>query len=103
MTKYYGVELVVSETMRDLDLDGFEFQELDKVRVMGKEKPVMLYTCRKSESFTGSEKQSWHQGLEMYKKGSFAEAVGLFQDMQAEELKIQLTRRFVVRKRGMPK
>lgn len=84
LTKYYGVEMIVSESMQKVALEGVDFQELDTVRVKGKEKPVMLFTCRSSDAFSENEKQIWQEGLEGYKKGSFAEAVHVLQDLKAQ-------------------
>lgn len=43
LTKRYGVGIIVGENTRDRLKDGFVFQELDRVRVQGKEEPVAIY------------------------------------------------------------
>jgi adenylate cyclase len=47
LTKYYGVSLLVGEQTR-IDLDGFLFRYIDRVKVKGKEQPVDIYQplCR---------------------------------------------------------
>ncbi len=42
LSKYYGVDIVVSESTRKLTTD-FAWQELDRVRVKGKEQAVTIY------------------------------------------------------------
>lgn len=84
LTKFYGVEIIVSETMKDVLLDEFEFQELDKVRVKGKERPVTLFTCRKKDWYSEKEKQRWQDGLEMYRQGLFKEAAQQFRQLREE-------------------
>lgn len=42
LTKFYGVEIIVSETTR-AQAEDYVFQELDLVRVKGKNEPVRLY------------------------------------------------------------
>ncbi|MGI9213574.1 MAG: CHASE2 domain-containing protein, partial [Methylococcaceae bacterium] len=42
LTKFYGVEIIVSETTR-AKADDYVFQQLDLVRVKGKNEPVSLY------------------------------------------------------------
>jgi len=42
LTKFYGVPIIVSGELR-AQLSGYEFLELDKVRVKGREEPVVLY------------------------------------------------------------
>ncbi len=43
LTKYYGVELLVSEYTREQALDDFEYRLIDKVRVKGKTEAVAIY------------------------------------------------------------
>ena len=81
LTKYYGVDVIVSETMTDLNAGGYRLQELDTVRVKGKENPVTLFTFRNPDSFSESENRQWQESLELYKKGYFVEAVSSFQKM----------------------
>jgi adenylate cyclase len=50
LTKEYGVQIMVSEFTRNA-VSGFVFRELDRVRVKGKEKPVVVYEplCRSTD------------------------------------------------------
>ena len=79
LTKFYGVDILVSETIKIVRVDDYEFQEVDTVRVKGKETPVTLFTCRRSELFDQKEQQSWLEGLALYKMGSFSEAISIFE------------------------
>ncbi|NNK95551.1 MAG: adenylate/guanylate cyclase domain-containing protein [Desulfobacterales bacterium] len=84
LTKFYGVDILVSENIKLVRVDDFEFQEVDTVRVKGKETPVTLYTCRRSELFDQKEQQSWLEGLALYKEGSFSEAIAIFNYLRKE-------------------
>ena len=75
LTKFYGVTLIVSKAMADIDVAGYHVQELDTVKVKGKEKPVTLYTFRRQEEFILDELTKWMEALESYKNGEFAQAL----------------------------
>ena len=45
VSKFYGLNFVCSEATRLAAGDDFIWQELDKVRVKGKEHPVVIFTC----------------------------------------------------------
>lgn len=51
LTRYYGVDLVTSEYTKQ-QCDNYVFQELDRVRVKGKQEPVTVYNpvCKKTEA-----------------------------------------------------
>ncbi len=42
LTRVYGVDIIVGENTRDA-VPGFEFRELDRVKVKGRDKPVVIY------------------------------------------------------------
>ncbi len=43
INKYYGTEIIVSDSTHDLVKDDFEFRLLDKITVKGKTKPLYIY------------------------------------------------------------
>ena len=45
VSKFYGLNFVCSEATRLAAGDDFIWQELDKVRVKGKDQPVVIFTC----------------------------------------------------------
>lgn len=80
LTKYYGQEIVVSQTIADTCCTTHVFQELDRVRVKGKAEPVTIYTVhRQEEAEKIQEELTLHgRGLELYRAGSFHEAKVVF-------------------------
>lgn len=57
LTKEYGVEILASESTRE-QAPGFQFIELDRVRVKGKEKPVAIFEpIGPRSAITGEQKQ----------------------------------------------
>ncbi|MFM6992442.1 MAG: CHASE2 domain-containing protein, partial [Rhodoferax sp.] len=86
LSKSYGVDIVVSETTRKLASD-FAWQELDKVRVKGKEQAVAIYfplgPSQDSSGETASELKTW---------GAFVKAYRAQDWDQADVLLINLTR-----------
>ncbi len=58
LTRSYGVDLVVSESTRDQVGElphGLQWQEIDRVRVKGRQQPVTIYTVRSSTDGQSSE------------------------------------------------
>lgn len=74
LTRYYGVDLIVSETMKDIAVEGYAVQDVDLVRVQGREGTVQLYTFRNSASLVSNELRLWQDALDLYRKGLFKEA-----------------------------
>jgi len=70
LSKIYGVDIVVSETTRKLAPD-FAWQELDRVRVKGKEQAVAIYwplaPADRLEKPYGDELKTWAAFLKAYR------------------------------------
>jgi adenylate cyclase len=70
LSKTYGVDIVVSESTKDLAPD-VSWQELDRVRVKGKDKAVSIYwplgPSDKVEKAIGDELKTWAQFLRAYR------------------------------------
>ncbi|MGE4240220.1 CHASE2 domain-containing protein [Ramlibacter sp.] len=70
LSKAYGVEIVVSETTRKI-ATGFAFQELDLVRVKGKEQAVAIYLplapLGEVDKATQEELKVWNAFLKAYR------------------------------------
>ena len=70
LTKTYGVDIVVSESTRRL-ADGFVWQELDKVRVKGKQEAVAIYLplqpVQSAEVHQAAEPKAWGLALKAYR------------------------------------
>ncbi|MFW2365521.1 MAG: CHASE2 domain-containing protein [Desulforhopalus sp.] len=74
LTRYYGVDLIVSETMKDIAVEGYEVQEVDLVRVKGREGPVHLFTFRRAASLVPGELRLWQKAFDLYSSGLFRES-----------------------------
>ncbi|MBU0970489.1 MAG: adenylate/guanylate cyclase domain-containing protein [Proteobacteria bacterium] len=85
LTKFYGVKLIVSEVMVTKLSLPMQFQELDRVRVKGKNEPVGIYTVHLPTTYEKqsleSELQAYEQGLVAYKTKQFENAHGIFQTL----------------------
>jgi adenylate cyclase len=79
LTKRYGVELLVSDAVVSAAGDAFSFRTIDTVRVVGRSKPVTIYTVP-----TGPERPPWlerhERGWQSYRARKFAEAEQSFDE-----------------------
>ena len=70
LSKTYGIDIVVSESTRQL-ANNFAWQELDKVRVKGKDTAVTIYwplaQLSKVDDNKQAELESWAQALKAYR------------------------------------
>ncbi|GAB4336112.1 MAG: adenylate/guanylate cyclase domain-containing protein [Desulfobulbaceae bacterium] len=96
LTKYYGVPLLVSEALADIEVDGYLAQELDRVTVKGKDEPVTLWTFRSLAELVPDELDRWERALRLYRSRSFREAAvileELFREREARTYEIYLAR-----------
>ncbi|MGI9302018.1 MAG: CHASE2 domain-containing protein [Gammaproteobacteria bacterium] len=71
LTKEYGVPIIVSESVKAA-ADEYVFVELDKVKVMGKDRPVSIYEPLglrdEIESRTKSEVRRYEQALSLFRE-----------------------------------
>lgn len=85
LTKTYGVQLIVSESMKNDILrtknpDDFVFRYLDDVRVKGKKKAVPIYAIDRSlDEFPPEYRDAYTKGMELYKDGIFRLAKDYFE------------------------
>ena len=61
--------------MKDIEVSGYEVQEIDVVRVKGRETPVNLYTFRPSRMLAKGELQLWKRVLDSYRDGDFKQSL----------------------------
>jgi adenylate cyclase len=77
LTKSYGVDVIVGENTHQA-VPEFAFRQLDRVKVKGKDKPVMVYEPLKPiETMQESEQASlhrFHHGVEYFREGKWDEA-----------------------------
>ncbi len=77
LSKAYGVDIVVSETTRALSPD-FAWQELDRVRVKGKEQAVAIFwpmaPLNRLKEETGNELKTWQNFIKAYRAQNWDQA-----------------------------
>jgi adenylate cyclase len=85
LSKNYGVEIVVSATTRAAAPD-FTWQELDKVRVKGKQQAVSIYSpidgTQTNHAELATELASWSTMLEAYRVQDWQQCDGLMSTIQ---------------------
>ena len=85
LTKEYGVPVIVSESTKG-KAAGFEFLELDRVRVKGKSEPVTIYCPLPLEGAgadqLAEELQLYYRALESYRARNWSVARSLFVGLQ---------------------
>jgi len=88
LTKYYGVRLIVSQSMAAHLPATWLFQELDQVRVKGKIKPVGICTVflpeKKNEARLKAEIDAYEKALYLYKNQRFLDAEDRFNALVLE-------------------
>ncbi|MBU0483266.1 MAG: adenylate/guanylate cyclase domain-containing protein [Proteobacteria bacterium] len=80
LCKFYGTRIVISETLKDHIPEGFVLQDLDLVRVKGRDTPLRVYgLCSgMSEERKKIELQTYENALENYRNRQFTKALELF-------------------------
>ncbi len=77
LSKAYGVDIVVSETTRSLSPD-FAWQELDRVRVKGKEQAVAIFwpmaPANRMGEESGNELRTWQNFIKAYRAQNWDQA-----------------------------
>ncbi len=85
LTKFYGVQLIVSENMLNDRPDDIFVQELDLVRVKGKDKPVRIYAVYSmlddNRDQRREEINAYNKGLKLYRKKFFVEGERYFSEL----------------------
>ncbi len=76
LNKYYGTHILVSEeTKVKVTAQGFKFREVDRVRVKGKQHPVVIYELIAGDA---SFLTSFEEGLSFYRNAEFSSAEKVF-------------------------
>ena len=77
LTKYYGVNIIISESTYSFIKDKLKCRKLDAVKVKGKKKPLIIYELcvEKTDSFI----KQFEKALELYFKTNFKEAMEEFE------------------------
>lgn len=87
LSKHYGVDIIVSESTRAQVGDGFVWQELDRVKVKGKEEAVTIHTLLgRLEDVTPAQQAEltqWHDTLQAYRRQDWSAALAGLDTLQA--------------------
>ncbi len=80
LTNYYGVRIILSETMIDHVPQEFSQQELDLVTVKGRAEPLKIYGLFSDgeDSHKKNELVLYHEALQKYRQQKFSEAEEMF-------------------------
>ena len=83
--KYYGVDALVGEKTYQMTCDVYDYRELDKIRMMGKEIPVTVYELIGPQSAnTNRLKEQFAAALAVYRACKWEEAEQYFTSILAE-------------------
>lgn len=84
LTKYYGLECIVSETVKFACDKEFYFQEIDRVRVKGKILPIAIYAPHRRGDLPRlqAELDLYEEALELYKQRQFSAAQAAFEQLR---------------------
>lgn len=84
LTKLYGVDFIVSEITRD-EAPRYEYREIDRVRVKGKDEPVIIYEVVGREGEVNDEQLSqivqFEQALKLYRAQDWDQAERVLADL----------------------
>lgn len=101
-TKEYGVDLLVSDVVRQRVTSKFICRSVDLLRVKGKTKPVAVFTVLGPHETTPAPGlESFEEGMRCYREGRFDQALRLFQQAGTEGMDDHLTAIFVDRSAQM--
>lgn len=80
LTKFYGLPLLVTDSLLPAAEAGFKFQEIDRVRVKGKTEPVTIHTVRTPEEHAlhAAELAEAEAARALYTAGDFAAAASAY-------------------------
>jgi adenylate cyclase len=86
LNKYYGTDILISETTAQNLENGFILRDVDQVRVKGKAQAARIYELLgegEPDPELAQYLQLYHGGLALYRDGLFAEAVATFEQALA--------------------
>ncbi len=83
--KHYGVDIVVSDSTRAQAGEGFLWQELDTVKVKGKDAAVTIYTVLDEGTVVADELVQWAGLLDACRRQDWPQAQALLLLLQAQQ------------------
>lgn len=84
LNKQFGTRLIISESTHQAVREKMLARELDLIRVKGKMKPVKIYELlglAESADHSRDLVERFHKGLEAYRRGSWEEAIAVFEEL----------------------
>lgn len=86
LSKLYGVDVVVSDSTRQAAGAGFIWQELDKVKVKGKQEAVTIHAVlgpsAEQTPALDAELEQWQRCLQLYRQQEWAQTLALLNNLQ---------------------
>ncbi len=87
--KQYGVDTILSEFTYELVKEFITVREIDRVKVVGKEKPITIYELLGRQHLNDTQLslllENFQLGMKAYKEGNFSEALDFFQKSEKLE------------------
>ena len=84
LTKVYGVDMIANETTRE-EAYQFVYREIDRVRVKGKDKPVIIYEVVGEDAAVSEEEKSFimqfERALKLYRAQQWGDAESVLADL----------------------
>ncbi len=101
LNKFYGTSVLASEATVIECGEAVEFRELDRVAVKGREAPVKVFQVLALKGELISEqvalRETFAQGLSLYRQGQFSQAAALFEAILEKEPEDGPARTFLTR------
>ncbi len=87
INKQFGTYTMISEATRSLAGDAFAYREIARVRVVGKNLPVVVYEPMSSEDYAGrrSYLEVFDRGRDAFVRGEFETAIAAFDQIADED------------------
>lgn len=84
LTKYYGLKLIVSETVRTRLKGEFFIRRIDTVKVKGKKKPTNLFSIEKDpKTYPENFLPLYQKAFKLYQMGNWTTAIEYFKKAEA--------------------
>jgi adenylate cyclase len=89
VNKVYGTRILIDATTRAMAGDDIATREIDTVRVVGREEPVVIYELTGRAGQLDAQRATilalYSEGLALYRAGRWTEAGRLFAEIEAED------------------
>ena len=90
--KAYDTDVLISDECRQMCKDNVTFREVDRIRVVGRDKPVVIFQPFYPSDIQPKDPEldlvTYAEGLEMYREGAFETAVEVFSTLASQGDKV---------------